>query len=107
MAGKQHFDQLGLHGAYDSPLETVLPAWSPTVTRPPCLRGVSTLTSFGLAVEIGDWLWFTGSTIGAFLGLVSTESSSGEGRSQGSITKTGNMLARRLLVEATCHHRRP
>lgn len=51
--GKQHFDQLGLHGAYDSSLEAVLPAWSPTVTRPPCLRGVSTLTSFGLAVEIG------------------------------------------------------
>jgi len=35
------------------------------------------------------------------------ESSSGEGRHQGSITKTGNTHARRLLVEAAWHHRRP
>jgi len=123
---KQHFDQLGLQVAYDTALEAVLlaqsrrdrldktivemaalPAWSPVVTRLQCLRGVSTLTGFGLAVEIGDWRRFTGATIGAFLGLVPTESSSGEGRSQGSITKTGNTHARRLLVEAAWHHRRP
>lgn len=36
-----------------------------------------------------------------------TESSSGTTRSQGSITKTGNAHARRLLVEAAWHHRRP
>ncbi len=71
-----------------------------------CLRGVSTLTGFGLAVEIGDWNRFTGSTIGAYLGLVPTESSSGASRSQGSITKTGNSHARRLLVEAAWHHRK-
>lgn len=35
-----------------------------------CLRGVSTLTGFVLAVEIGDWHRFTGNTIGAFVGLV-------------------------------------
>src|SRR5262249_43534001 len=35
------------------------------------------------------------------------ESSSGSQRSQGSITKTGNGHARRLLVEAAWHHRRP
>ena len=71
-----------------------------------CLRGISTLTGFGLAVEIGDWHRFTGSTIGAFLGLVPTEHSSGQSRSQGSITKTGNSHARRLLVEAAWHHRK-
>ena len=71
-----------------------------------CLRGVSTLTAFALAVEIGDWHRFTGSTIGAYLGLVPTESSSGGSRSQGSITKTGNSHARRLLVEAAWHHRK-
>lgn len=48
---------------------------------------------------------FTGSTIGAYLGLVPSEYSSGERRSQGSITKTGNTHARRLLVEAAWHHR--
>ncbi|MDP4014181.1 MAG: IS110 family transposase [Candidatus Nanopelagicales bacterium] len=77
------------------------------VRRLNCLRGVSTLTGFGLAVEVGDWHRFTGSTIGSFLGLVPTEYSSGSSRSQGSITKTGNSHARRLLVEAAWHHRRP
>jgi hypothetical protein len=76
------------------------------VRRLGCLRGVSTLTAFGLAVEIGDWHRFTGATIGAYLGLVPTESSSGQQRCQGSITKAGNTHARRLLVEAAWHHRR-
>ncbi len=41
------------------------------------------------------------------LGLVPTESGSGDSRSQASITKTGNTRARRLLVEAAWHHRKP
>ena len=76
------------------------------VLRLGCLRGISTLTAFGLAVEIGDWHRFTGSTIGAFVGLTPSESSSGASRTLGSITKTGNTHARRLLVEAAWHHRR-
>ena len=48
-----------------------------------CLRGISTLTGFALAVEIGDWHRFTGSTIGAFVGLVPTEHSSGDVPSPG------------------------
>jgi transposase len=71
-----------------------------------CLRGISTLTGFGLAVEVGDWTRFTGSTIGAFLGVVPTEYSSGQSRSQGSITKTGSGHAGRLLVEAAWHYRK-
>ena len=67
---------------------------------------MSTLTAFGLAVEVGDWHRFTGASIGAYLGLVPTESSSGQQRWQGSITKAGNAHARRLLVEAAWHHRR-
>jgi transposase len=80
--------------------------YAAVVRRLGCLRGVSTLTAFALAVEIGDWHRFTGATIGAYLGLVPTESSSGGQRSQGSITKAGNSHARRLLVEAAWHHRR-
>ena len=116
----------GLQLAYDTTLERVLLAqsrrdrldkaiaemardllWGPVVSRLQCLRGVLTLTSFGLAVKIGEWTRFTGSSIGAFLGLVPTEHSSGDSRVQGSITKTGNTHARRLLVEAAWHHRRP
>jgi transposase len=79
--------------------------FTPIVRRLGCLRGVSTLTGFGLAVEIGNWRRFTGNTIGSFVGLVPAEYSSGESRSLGSITKTGNGHARRLLVEAAWHHR--
>jgi transposase len=81
--------------------------WATTVGRLSCLRGISTLTAFGLAAEIGDWQRFDGRSIGAYLGLVPSESSSGEHRHQGAITKTGNTHARRLLVEAAWHHRRP
>lgn len=79
--------------------------FTPIVRRMCCLRGVSTLTGFALAVEIGDWNRFTGNTIGSFVGLVPSEYSSGSSRVQGSITKTGNTHARRLLVEAAWHHR--
>jgi transposase len=75
------------------------------VRRLGCLRGIGTLTGFALAVEVGDWHRVTGNTIGSFVGLVPSEHSSGSSRSQGSITKTGNGHARRLLVEAAWHHR--
>ena len=79
--------------------------FTPAVRRLGCLRGVSTLTGFALAVEVGDWARFTGGTIGSFVGLVPSEHSSGGSRALGSITKTGNGHARRLLVEAAWHHR--
>jgi len=120
------FDRRGLGVAFDIAYDTVLAAvarrdrldaaitemaldseFTPVVARLGCLRGVSTLTAFGLAVEIGDWQRLTGRSIGAYLGLVPTESSSGASRSQGSITKTGNAHARRLVIEAAWHHRRP
>ncbi|KGN40671.1 IS110 family transposase [Knoellia aerolata] len=70
-----------------------------------CLRGISTTTGFALAVEIGDLQRLTGATIGSYLGLVPSESSSGASRMQGGITKTGNSHARRLLIEAAWHHK--
>lgn len=79
--------------------------FTPLVRRLGCLRGISTLTAFALAVEIGDWSRFTGNTIASFVGLVPSEHSSGASRVQGPITKTGNSHARRLLVEAAWHHR--
>jgi transposase len=79
--------------------------FTPLVRRLGCLRGVSTLTGFALAVEIGDWHRFTGNSIGSFVGLVPSEYSSGASRVQGAITKTGNTHVRRLLVEAAWHHR--
>jgi transposase len=81
--------------------------FTPVAARLGCLRGISTLTAFGLAVEIGDWHRLTGRSIGAYLGLVPCEYTSGATRSQGGVTKTGNGHARRLQVEAAWHHRAP
>jgi len=57
-------------------------------------------------VEIGDWSRFTGSSIGAYAGLVPCEYSTGTSRVQGSITTAGNTPVRRLLIEAAWHHRK-
>lgn len=118
------FDQPGTRAAYEADLEAVEFAvarrdrlgaaiaamaadseFTATVRKVCCLRGVSTLTGFALAVEIGNWERFTGSSIGAYLGLVPSEHSSGEHRRQGAITKAGNSHVRRLLVEAAWHHK--
>jgi len=83
------------------------PPYVDVVERLVCLRGVSTLTAFALTVELGDWNRFRPTSLGPFLGLTPSENSSGERRRQGAITKTGNSHARRLLVEAAWHQRRP
>ncbi|MGC3021977.1 transposase [Brevibacterium sp. FAM 24630] len=72
-----------------------------------CFRGISVVTGFGLAVAIGDWTRFTGSTIGSYLGLTPSEHSSAQSRPQGPITKAGNTYARRLLIDAAWSHARP
>jgi transposase len=120
----QRFDNPALQLAYDSCFEAMVATMSrrerldgaiedmaadseftPVVRRLSCVRGIATLTAFGLAVEIGDWHRLTGRSIGAYLGLVPTEYSSGGSRTQGGVTKTGNGHVRRLLVEAAWHHR--
>jgi transposase len=122
----QRFDQPALQASFDAAYEAMTTTvarrdrldaaiaamaadseFTQITDRLACLRGVATLTAFGLAVEIGDWHRLTGRSIGAYLGLVPTESSSGTRRSQGGITKTGNGHARRLLIEAAWHHRTP
>src|SRR5438093_320843 len=83
------------------------PPFAEIVGRLVCLRGVSTLTALALTVELGDWTRFRPQSLGPFLGLTPSEDSTGERRRLGGITKTGNTHARRLLVEAAWHHRRP
>jgi transposase len=121
---RQRFDAIPTQAAFDDAYETVVLAtarragldekitalasdseFTALTRRLACLRGICTLTGFALAVEIGDWQRFTGASIGAYLGLVPSEHSSGQSRVQGAITKTGNTHVRRLLVEAAWHHR--
>ncbi len=83
-------------------------SWAPTVARLRCMRGVDTLTAVGLVGEIGDITAFKHpKQLASYLGLVPSEHSSGTKRRQGSITKAGSSHARRLLVEAAWHYRRP
>jgi transposase len=80
--------------------------WWPTVARLRAFRGIDTLTALSLHLELGaDWKRFeTAPALSAWLGLTPSLSQSGESSRQGSITKTGSMLARRLLVESAWHY---
>jgi transposase len=72
-----------------------------------CFRGIDTLSALLLALEIGDFDRFArASRLASWLGLVPSLDQSGEGRRQGSITKTGSGYARRLLVEAAWQYLR-
>jgi len=82
--------------------------WAQTVARLRCLRGIDTLSAVGLCAEIGDFDRFArAGQLSSYLGMVPSEDSSGQRRRLGSITKTGSRHARRLLVEAAWHYRRP
>jgi transposase len=82
--------------------------WAQTVARLRCLRGIDTLTAIGLCAEIGDFERFArAGQLASYLGVVPSEDSTGQRRRLGSITKTGSRHARRLLVEAAWHYRRP
>lgn len=81
--------------------------WERQVAHLRCLRGIDTLSALGLCAEVGDFERFERpAQLMSYLGLVPSESSSGEKRRQGAITKSGSRHARRLLVEAAWHYRR-
>jgi transposase len=94
----------------ESELDTLVPG-SPCATvvaRLRCLRGIDTLSALGLCVEIGEWERFAHpDQLSAYLGIVPSEHTSGSQRRQGAITKAGPSHARRLLIEAAYHYRRP
>ena len=80
--------------------------WVVHVGRLRCLRGVDTLTAVGLCAEVGDFERFArAEQLMSYVGLVPCESTTGQQRRLGSITKTGSGHARRLLVEAAWHYR--
>jgi len=84
-------------------LQASIMGWrfEPVVGALQALRGVAAITAIGLVAEIGDLGRFAHPRkLMGYLGLVPSEHSSGERTSRGSITKTGNAHARRLLTEA-------
>jgi hypothetical protein len=69
--------------------------------------GVPFLVAATFVAEVGDVRRFTTpQQLMAFLGLVPSERTTGDMVRRGSITKTGNSRARRVLVEAACRYRR-
>jgi len=80
--------------------------WAVQIGRLRCLRGIDTLTAVGLCAEVGDFERFArAEQLMSYIGLVPSESTTGQQRRLGSITKTGSGHARRLLIEAAWHYR--
>ena len=71
-----------------------------------CLHGIDTLTAISIITEIFDFGRFAcAGQLMSYLGLTPSEASSGQRQHKGSICKTGNKRARRLLNEAAWHYR--
>lgn len=80
--------------------------FEPVVAALQALRGVDVINAIGLVAEIGDFSRFDHPRkLMGYLGLVPSEHSSGNKTSRGSITKTGNAHARRLLTQAAWNYR--
>jgi transposase len=82
--------------------------FEPVMAALRALRGIDTVCAIGLVTEIGDISRFSSARqLMGYLGLVPSEHSSGNSIRRGSITKTGNAHARRLLTEAAWSYRFP
>ena len=95
---------------YDAQLPRVVAGWrwAPVVRALMSLRGVALWTAATLLAELGDLHRFaTARQLMGYLGLVPSEDSTGDQRRQGGITKMGNGLARRALIEAAWNYRTP
>ena len=91
-------------------IEALLETWSlaAVVRALQSLRGMALVTAATLVAELGDMTRFASPRqLMAYLGLVPSEHSSGPRRRQGGITKAGNGVARRMLIEAAWSYRFP
>ncbi len=78
----------------------------PCVLALQAMRGIQFTTAVGLLSELGDLTRFAHPRqVMAWVGVTPSEYSSGSKRRQGSISKTGNGYARKLLVESAWNYR--
>jgi transposase len=81
---------------------------APVVQALQAMRGVQFIVAVTLIAELGDLTRFENPRqLMSDRGLTPSESSSGERRRQGAITKAGNMFARRALIEGAWAYRDP
>jgi transposase len=89
-------------------IEELLPSWSraPVVAALQAMRGVALVVAVTVVAEVGDFRRFANARqLMAYLGLVLSEHSSGATIRRGGITKAGNALARRVLIEGAWTYR--
>jgi transposase len=81
---------------------------APVVTALQAMRGVALIVAVTVVAEVGDFRRFANARQPmAYLGLVPSEHSSGSSTRRGGITKAGNVLARRMLIEGAWTYRMP
>lgn len=93
----------------DQQLTELLPTWSRRdfALALQGFRGFQQTAAMVITSELGDLTRFGNPRpLFSFLGLVPSESSSGQRRRQGSITKCGNSHARWILVEVAGHYQK-
>jgi transposase len=89
-------------------IETLAPQWSMVrvVEAVQAMRGVAFIVAVTVVAEVGDFSRFNNPRqLMAYLGLVPSEHSSGATVRRGGITKAGNALARRALIEGAWTYR--
>jgi transposase len=94
----------------DGQLPRAVAGWrfEPVVRALMGLRGLALLNAATLAAELGDLHRFESARqLMGYLGLVPSEDSTGDERRQGGITKMGNGIARRALIEAAWNYSKP
>lgn len=80
--------------------------FGPVVNALMCFKGIDFVAAVTLVAELGDLHRFDHpKQLMAYLGVVPSEHSSGQSRSLGCITKSGNSHVRRMLVEAAWCYR--
>jgi transposase len=88
-------------------IEELLPrSMAPVVAALQSMRGVALIVAVTVVAEVGDFRRFANPRqLMAYLGLVPSEHSSGRSVRRGGITKAGNALARRVLIEGAWTYR--
>ena len=94
----------------ENAIREAVPEWSlaEVVAALQAMRGIDLIAAVGVLAEIGDLSRFQNPReLMGYLGLVPSESSTGDKVKRGGITKAGNGRARRILVEAAWSYRYP
>jgi transposase len=102
----QHLDDR--LATFDREIQTLArtPEFKPVVDRLCCLKGIAELGAMVIVTELYDLRRFGHPRqLMSFLGLVSSEYSSGEKTRRGRLTKTGNAHVRRVLIESAWAYR--